>query len=232
MAISAHNLTVKNRLDDVSLSLTAGEIVGLIGPNGSGKSTLLKALTGLIRYQGQVRLNEQPIRHLSAQKRAQQLAYLPQTATSAWALTVAQVIALGRLPWGDNRPELVEQAAVKTGVAAWLNRRITELSGGEQARVWLARALVGEPNVLLADEPIASLDLYYQRHVLDSLRSLAHEGSTVLVALHDLNLAARYCDRLCLMDQGRVYALGSPRDVLSAENVADVFNVDVAGLSL
>lgn len=231
MALSATQLSVKKRLHEVSLQLKPSEMVGLIGPNGSGKSTLLKALTGLIAYQGVVYLNHQPIKNYSAKQRAQLLSYLPQSAVSAWALTVAEVIALGRLPWGDTRPDLVIKAAEQTGVSAWLKRRITELSGGEQARVWLARALVAEPQVLLADEPIASLDLYYQRHVLSSLKTVSQKGSSVLVVLHDLTLAAAYCDRLCLMDQGRIHAFGTPSEVLTAPNVAEVFNVDLTELS-
>ena len=232
MALTVSHLNVPKRVRDVCFTLNKGELVGLIGPNGSGKSSLLKALTGLLPYQGSVTLNGQAIERYSLKQRAQLLSYLPQAASSAWALTVAEVIALGRLPWGDVREDLVRVAAEQTGVSAWLGRRITELSGGEQARVWLARAMVGEPQVLLADEPIASLDLYYQRHVLNSLKNLAQAGSTVLVALHDLNLAARYCDRLCLMDQGRIHAFGAPFEVLNADNVAEVFNVDLSELSL
>lgn len=140
---------------------------------------------------------------------------------------MADIVALGRLPWGDQDREAMERAMTQAGVLALQGRKVDHLSGGEQARVWLARVLAGQPRVLLADEPIASLDLYHQRRVMDVLRRYAHAERAVVLALHDLSLAARYCDQLCLLDQGRVRALGTPAEVLTEANLSAVFRVPV-----
>ncbi len=215
------------RLTDVSLTLAPGEMLGVIGPNGAGKSSLLQCLAGLLPCQGEVLLAGQPLAAMPARHRAQQLGYLPQACDSAWSLSVADIVALGRLPWGDQDREAMERAMTQSGVLALQGRKVDHLSGGEQARVWLARVLAGQPRVLLADEPIASLDLYHQRRVMDVLRRYAHAERAVVLALHDLSLAARYCDQLCLLDQGRVHALGTPAEVLTEANLSAVFRVPV-----
>ncbi|TXH33641.1 MAG: ABC transporter ATP-binding protein [Burkholderiaceae bacterium] len=215
------------RLTDVSLTLAPGEMLGVIGPNGAGKSSLLQCLAGLLPCQGEVLLAGQPLAAMPARHRAQQLGYLPQACDSAWSLSVADIVALGRLPWGDQDREAMERAMTQAGVLALQGRKVDHLSGGEQARVWLARVLAGQPRVLLADEPIASLDLYHQRRVMDVLRRYAHAERAVVLALHDLSLAARYCDQLCLLDQGRVRALGTPAEVLTEANLSAVFRVPV-----
>lgn len=230
MALTLENLSLPKRLSDISLHLRKGEMLGLIGPNGSGKSSLLKCIAGLLPHQAKLHFGGLDSHTLSSTARARYLGYLPQAASSAWALTVADIIGLGRLPWRDERPDLVQQAAQQVGVDKWLKRPISQLSGGEQARVWLARALAGEPQVLLADEPIASLDLYYQRQIMQCLRERAQGQRAVLVALHDLNLAARYCDRLCLLHQGRIHALGTPAQVLTDQHLQQVFGVSLSAL--
>ena len=223
----ARNLCVAERLHGVDLTLNAGEVVGIIGPNGSGKSTLLNCLAGVQRHHGQVNISGRPSQQLSPSQRAQQVALLPQASQSAWALDVESIVTLGRLPWGDEDRDKIHHAMHQAGVWQWRSRRIDQLSGGEQTRVWLARVLAGEPQVLIADEPIASLDLYYQRHILELLKAYASEARGVLVSIHDLALAARYCDRLCLMHEGRLYHSGTPQQVLTAAHLAEVFNVDV-----
>ena len=225
--IRATGLAVDERLHGVDLALNAGEVLGIIGPNGSGKSTLLNCLAGVQAHRGQVVIGGQPEKRLSANERARQLALLPQSSQSAWALNVENIVTLGRLPWGDEDVDKIHHAMHQAGVWQWRERRIEQLSGGEKTRVWLARVLAGEPRVLIADEPVASLDLYYQRHILDLLRTYAGEGRGVLVSIHDLGLAARYCDRLCLMHQGRLYRTGTPQQVLTPEHLAEVFNVEV-----
>ena len=225
--IRATGLTVDERLRGVDLALNAGEVLGIIGPNGSGKSTLLNCLAGVQAHRGQVVIGGQPEKRLSANERARQLALLPQSSQSAWALNVENIVTLGRLPWGDEDVDKIHHAMHQAGIWQWRERRIDQLSGGEKTRVWLARVLAGEPRVLIADEPVASLDLYYQRHILDLLRTYAGEGRGVLVSIHDLGLAARYCDRLCLMHQGRLYRTGTPQQVLTPEHLAEVFNVEV-----
>lgn len=225
--IHTRNLSVAERLHGVDLTLNAGEFVGIIGPNGSGKSTLLNCLAGVQRHYGQVIITGRPSQQLSPSQRAQQVALLPQASQSAWALDVESIVTLGRLPWGDEDQDKIHHAMHQAGVWQWRARRIDQLSGGEQTRVWLARVLAGEPQVLIADEPIASLDLYYQRHILELLKAYATEGRGVLVSIHDLALAARYCDRLCLMHEGRLYRAGTPQQVLTAAHLAEVFKVDV-----
>ena len=225
--IRATQLSVEDRLRGVDLSLNTGEVMGIIGPNGSGKSTLLNCLAGIQTHLGQVHIDGTPSQRLSSIQRARQVALLPQSSQSAWALSVENIVTLGRLPWGDEDADKIHHAMHQAGVWQWRERRIDQLSGGEQTRVWLARVLAGEPRVLIADEPIASLDLYYQRHILDLLKTYAGEGRGVLVSIHDLALAARYCDRLCLMHQGRLYRTGTPQQVLTPEHLTEVFNVEV-----
>ena len=224
--ISIHQLGVGQRLQDVSLTLHKGEVLGILGANGAGKSTLLHCLAGIEDYRGEICLQGQPLSKIPERQRAQQIGFLPQSSQSAWALSVRDVISLGRLPWGDENAEAVVQAADATGVTDWLERPVDRLSGGQQARVWLARVLAGQPKVLLADEPVASLDLNQQQHVLRLLRDYARSGRGVMLSIHDLSLAARYCDRLCLLHEGRLLALGPVADVLTASNLQLAFGVD------
>ncbi len=225
--IRAQHLHLGRRLVDVSLTLAPGEVLGIIGPNGAGKSSLLQCLAGLLPYQGDVFVSGHALTDLSPRQRAQQLGYLPQSCDSAWSLSVDDIVALGRLPWGDQDAPAMQRAVAQAGVQELLGRKVDQLSGGERARVWLARVLAGEPRVLLADEPIASLDLYHQRSVMDVLRRYAQGQHGVVLALHDLSLAARYCDQLCLMEQGRVRALGTPAEVLTEAHLSAVFRVPV-----
>jgi len=225
--IRTQHVRLGARLSDVSLTVAPGEMLGIIGPNGAGKSSLLQCLAGLLPCEGEVWLAGQPLAALPPRQRAQQLGYLPQACDSAWSLSVADIVALGRLPWSDQNRDAMQRAMTQAGVLARQGRQVDHLSGGEQARVWLARVLAGEPRVLLADEPIASRDLYHQRNVMDVLRRYAHAERAVVLALHDLSLAARYCDQLCLLDQGRVRALGSPAEVLTEAHLSAVFRVPV-----
>jgi ABC-type cobalamin/Fe3+-siderophores transport system ATPase subunit len=173
-------------------------------------------------------LQGQPLLELDRRQRARQLGYLAQAGHSAWALTVEEVVAMGRLPWGDQDADAIAAAMVTTGADALAGRRIHALSGGEQARVWLARVLAGQPQVLLADEPVASLDLYYQRTVMRALRQFADSGRAALVAIHDLGLAARHCDRLLLLHNGAVQADGPPAQVLDPALLERVYGLPVA----
>src|SRR5690606_8152132 len=150
--ISIQHLGVGQRLMDINLTLKAGEMLGVIGANGAGKSTLLHCLAGIQDHQGEIHLAGTAIRTIPERQRAQQLGFLPQSSSSAWALTVRDVISLGRLPWGDDNADAIARAAAAAGVDAWLDRQVDQLSGGQQARVWLARVLAGQPRVILADE--------------------------------------------------------------------------------
>ena len=224
--IDIQDLSVGRRLMGVSLNLAAGEMLGIIGANGAGKSTLLQCLAGIQSYHGAVYVEGTALGALSDRQRAQQIGFLPQSNHSAWALSVRDVIALGRLPWGDSNAEAIHQAAEDAQVSDWMERNVAQLSGGQQARVWLARVLAGQPTVLLADEPVASLDLYHQQNVLRLLRRYAHAGRGVMLSIHDLSLAARYCDRLCLLHEGRLLALGTPAEVLTPQHLQQAFHID------
>jgi len=235
-AIAAEGLAVRLGgrpvLDGVSLAVEAGELLGLIGPNGAGKSTLLRALAGLAAGAGSVRLAGRPFGDWPARERARRLAYLPQSGPVHWDLPVRAVVALGRLPRlsplrragpGDERAiDAAMAAAAVTGLAA---RSVETLSGGERARVLLARALAGEPQVLLADEPVAGLDPYHRLHVMEVLRARAEAGMAGIVVLHDLGLAARFCDRLLLLADGRAAAAGTPAEVLRPDLLGRVYGV-------
>ncbi len=226
--IEAHGLALPNgRLTDVDFSLAEGEMLGVIGPNGSGKSSLLSCLGGLLPHQGDIIFEGRSVAALSPRQRAQAFSLLPQSCDSAWALRVEDVVAFGRLPWGDQDEAAIHQAMAETSVEPLRGRTVDRLSGGERARVWLARVLAGQPRLLLADEPIASLDLYYQRSIMDCLRRYADSGNVVILAIHDFPLAARYCDRLCLLQAGHIQAEGTPAEVLTAELLARVFQVPI-----
>lgn len=221
------NLNDKPVLRDVALTCARGEILGLIGPNGAGKSTLLKALAGLLAPAGgQILIGDTPLISLQREIRAQTIAYLPQSSAVAWPMSVSDVVSLGRLPHGPLlEPAAVAQAMVRTDVTHLAPLKISQISAGERSRVLLARALaVGAP-ILLADEPVAALDPFHQLRVMQTLREEAARGGALIVVLHDLALAARFCDRLLALVNGHVAAYGAPQDVLGAGNLAHIFDV-------
>lgn len=224
--IRIQELGVDKRLRELSLILPKAQLVGLIGPNGAGKSTLLQVLAGILPYQGQVTLGDQPLSGLNPRERARHIGYLPQQQQSAWALRVADIVAMGRMPWGDQDEVAIARAIEGTGIQPLLDKRIDRLSGGQQARVWLARVLAGCPQLLLADEPLASLDIAFQRQIMTLLQVYAAQGNSVLVALHDLNLAARYCDQLILLHEGRLISQGAPVEVLTPAHLSQVYQVE------
>lgn len=216
-----------------SLTIAAGELVGLIGPNGAGKSTLLKALCGLLpTAAGTLSYRDQPLEALSASERGRQFGYLSQGARAQWPVTVETAVGLGRLPYQGvlSKASAADQAAVEaaltlTQTADKRTRLATQLSGGEQTLVMLARVFAGQPQLIFADEPVAALDPYHQLHVMELLRQHATGDRAGLVVLHDLELAARFCDRLYLCHRGQLVASGSPREVLTAANLASVYGV-------
>jgi iron complex transport system ATP-binding protein len=225
--MSIENLTVARRLVDASLEIHEGEVLGLIGPNGAGKSTLLNAITGLLARSGRIRMGGQDLERLDSLQRARQIALQPQFIESVWALSVHDIVSMGRLPWGDTDQSVIRAVMQQANITAFANRHVNELSGGERARVWLARVLANQPLVLLVDEPVANLDIHYQQEVMQILQDYARAGHAVMIAIHDLSLAARYCDRLCLMDKGRVVKTDSIEAVLDSEILSPVFNVEV-----
>ena len=237
MILAVRNLDVirgtRTVLCNVSLQLRAGEVVALLGPNGAGKTSLLRALAGLDgRGQDRITLDGRPIATIPAPERARRLAYLAQRGDAAWPLTAARVVMLGRLPHRGARQtaSAADRAAVATalaecGVAHLAARRIDELSGGEQARVLLARALAGAPDVLLADEPLSGLDPRQQWQVLDVLRARARAGMAVLLSLHDLDLAMRHADRAVIVADGGMVADGPVAEVLTPARIAAIWGM-------
>ncbi len=225
--ISTDHLTVAQRLKAVSLELQRGELLGLIGANGAGKSTLLHAIAGLLSATGNITIEGRAADSIPPHERARIVGIQPQAINSAWSLTVRDIVALGRMPWGDEDETAIERAIERAGVVAFRDRNIDHLSGGERARVWLARVLAGEPEVLLVDEPIASLDLHYQLAVMEVLKNYSREQRGVIVAIHDLSLAARFCDRLCLLDKGGMIAIGTPAEVLTEALLSAAYGVPV-----
>jgi iron complex transport system ATP-binding protein len=218
-------------LDRVNLEMTPGEVVGVIGPNGAGKTTLLKAGLGLWPAHGVIRLAGRPIDALSRAARARLVAYVPQERDVAWAMDVATVVSLGRLPYGTSTAiataanrALVARAMQDMDIADFGSRIISELSGGERARVLMARALAQDTPLLLADEPASGLDPEHQIRLLELLRRRAGDGQSIVVTLHDLQAAARWCDRLILLKDGRVVADGPPLEVLTEARIAEVYN--------
>ena len=209
-----------------------GTLTGVIGPNGAGKSTLARAALGLLRHSGSITIDGVEAAALRPRDRARAIAWLPQGQSLHWPLSVERLVALGRLPHlaplqriGPADRAAIDAAMVEADVAHLRARTVTELSGGERARAMLARALATGAGALIADEPLAALDPAHQLATMALLRSRAAAGSTVIAMLHDLTLAARHCDRLILLDRGRVAAAGVPDTVLTDANLAAVYGV-------
>ena len=220
---------------DIDLDVRCGEVVGIIGPNGSGKSTILKAMCGLLHpYSGQAMLDDADLCHISRERLACQVGMVPQTPNLPDTFTVLEMVLMGRYPHlgllryeSKHDIDIVCRALERTGVSALSDRRMSEVSGGERQRVVIARALAQEPRFLLLDEPTAHLDIQHQLEVMELVRSLADAGLGVAMALHDFSLAGRYCHRLVLLKDGRIFKEGTPQDVLTAENIEAVFGVTV-----
>jgi len=214
-------------LKDVTASAQDG-LVGLVGPNGAGKSTLIRAINGTATPDdGVVRLEGDEVRSLSSRETARRVATMPQNTDVSFEFSVQEVVRMGRHPhvsrFGTDTSGKVGEAMERVDVARFADRSVHEVSGGERQRVLLARCLAQDADVLLLDEPTASLDVGRAVETLSLVRSLVDEGRTVVAAIHDLNLAARFCDELVLVDDGRVVSSGAPEDVLTQENVERVF---------
>jgi iron complex transport system ATP-binding protein len=236
-ALTARGVTVRlggtTIVQNASVTLRGGEFVALVGPNGAGKTTLMRALAGLVPAEGRITLGGKPIEGLKPRDRARAVAYLPQGHVFHWPMSVAAIVMLGRAPHADpfsstsaEDRAAVEHALAMTETEGFADRAVTTLSGGERARVALARALATQATVLLADEPTASLDPRHQLTVMELMRNAARTGNAVLAIMHDLTLAARFADRVLVMDRGALVADGPPAQALSAELLATVFGIE------
>jgi iron complex transport system ATP-binding protein len=239
MDLSVDSLAVslggRRVLEGVSATLRPGRVTAILGPNGSGKTTLVRTLAGLIDPDaGHVRLGDRPITRIEPRERARLIGYLPQDGAVYWNLGARELVGLGRLPhrapFAAPSPEdagAVEVALAATDTESLADRRANELSGGERARVLLARVLAGTPRWLLADEPLASLDPAHQLDMLAQLRSQAAAGVGVVIVLHDLIQAARAADDVLLLSSGRAVAFGAAAQTLSEAHLRAVFDIDV-----
>lgn len=235
--IEARDISVRlagrDIINSLSIGLRSGELVGIMGPNGAGKSTLLRALGGLVQTDGEIRLVSGQTNTPDPLLRRRLSAYVPQWPLITWPLSVLRIVASGRRSfWPAMLPGLrcddrdaAERAMKRMHLDHLAARTATHLSRGETARMQIARAMARETPVLLADEPTAGLDPAHQLTLMRGLRGLAEEGHLVVVALHDLGLAARWCTRLVLLKQGRIAVDGTPGTVLKQKNLADIFGV-------
>jgi len=222
-------------LHDISFDVNSGETLALIGPNGAGKSTIIRAVSGVIPSTGHVATNGDDFHSLASLQRARYLAVVPQAISLPPAFTVWETVLMGRTPYlgflghaSSLDEELARQALSRVNALSFIDRRVGELSGGEAQRILLARALCQSTPILLLDEPTAHLDLQYQVSLLELIRELAHtENLAVLIALHDLNLAARYADRVALLVGGHLTSIGAPREVLTSESISNAYCLPV-----
>lgn len=238
--LKLHSLSVQygfhSVLRHINLNVSRGEVLALVGPNGAGKSTLIRVASGgLAPTTGRVRVEDVDLRHLSSEQRARRVAVVPQAVHLPPAFTALETVLMGRTPhlgWlgheSDADREIALASMTRTSTAEFAQRRVGELSGGEQQRVLIARALTQSAPILLMDEPTAHLDLKHQSGILDLVRGLAHqERLAVLLVLHDLNLAAQYADRVALLANGELRALGKPEAVLTADRLGPAYGLPV-----
>ncbi len=241
LALDAVTIALGGRdiVTSVSATAHAGSLVAVTGPNGAGKSTLLRALAGLVAHRGTIRIADRPLASRTPQERARLIGYLPQGHTTHWPLSVREIAGLGRFAHGATDPRRlssgdrarVDRALAETGLTPLADRQATTLSGGERARLALARVLVQDTPIVLADEPVASLDPRYQIEVMTLLRQMAASGVLVVAVTHDLIHAARFADRVMVLDQGRLVRDDIPASALDAACLATTFGI-VAGTPL
>jgi len=230
LIVKVNNSTL---LNNISVNFSAGKLTGIIGPNGAGKSTLLRTLAGLQTQQhGNIFLDDKPTHEISKKTLAQTISYLPQSPECHWALTVERVVSLGRFPYQTGRHlnqkdiNAIKEACYATDIQHLVERPIHQLSGGEKARVMLARALATQADILLADEPIVSLDPRHQLEIMALLQTIARTGKTIVLVLHELHFVMRYCDELILLDKGLKIDEGDPPSVLTPQNLRSVYGID------
>lgn len=219
-------------LKNVNLNVKLGELVTIVGPNGSGKSTLLKCINRILKTkQNTILIDDQDTSKLNLKELSKLLGFVPQTSTSTFPFTVFDVVMMGRKPYihwniGERDNDIVAQMLEFLGISHLAMRQFPELSGGEQQKVIIARALAQQPQILLLDEPTSSLDIKHQLEILCILKGLAQSKErSVIVTMHDLNLASRFSDRMLMLKSGSIYAMGNPEDVLTAKNIEAVYGI-------
>ncbi len=225
MMLSVIGLARPPMLAAVDIALASGSVTGLIGPNGAGKTTLLRGLAGLSSGPGRVTIGGAALAGMAALERVRRLAWLPADRDVAWPMLAADLVQLGLGPGAARNDDAIAAALAATDASEFAARRVDTLSTGERARVLLARAIVSAPDWLLLDEPVANLDPYHRLDIMRLLRAQAARGAGVVVALHDLDLARRACDRLLMLDAGALVADGPPAQVLTPANLARVFRI-------
>ena len=230
VALDGHTI-----LRDVNFDVSAGRWVGVLGPNGAGKTTLLRALASHIPFEGDIRLAGTPVDQMADPVRARTLAFVRQARSLTFDFTVEEFVLLGRAPhrgwlasYRNSDRDRVRAALAQVDLEGFASRSVLSLSGGEMQRVFLAQALVQDADLFLLDEPTAHLDVHYQFSFMEQVRAQVSEGRTVLAVGHDLELAARYADRLLLLADGELRAAGPPSSVLTPERIAEVFGMRVA----
>ena len=222
----------KEALMDVSVDVGAKEVLGVIGPNGAGKTTLLRCVDGIIKPRsGRIHVDGRELQGIKSRDIAKLIGYVPQISGEIPEATVFDAVLMGRKPYMSWRPgnkdfEIALNVMRVLGIEALSMRNLHELSGGERQKIMIARALAQEPRLLLLDEPTSNLDLKHQLEVMELLRNRVDKGLSAIVAMHDLNMAARYCDRLVILNRGSVYATGG-REILTQESIRQVYGVDV-----
>lgn len=220
-------------LDDISFSVPAGSVLALLGQNGTGKTTLLKSLCGILEpFEGKSLADEEELFKMPIGKRAKYVAYVPQHMGNIFPVRVIDAVMMGRMPFvrfhpGQEDKEMVYSLIKKMELERYAFSKITELSGGERQRVFIARALAQQPRILLLDEPTSSMDMKNQLHTMTIVRQLAKEENlTVVVSIHDLNLAAMFCSRFLMLKDGKIFASGSAQEVITEQNIREVYGVD------
>lgn len=228
-----YKINDRSILSDITLSVKPGEFVGLIGPNGAGKTTLLKCINGINKAEGQVNINGKSISKFSDKKLAAQIALMHQNTSVSFPFPAIEIVLTGRYPYlkrlqresrEDYRIARSNMAYTHTG--SFENSPVTEISGGERQRVLFAKTLTQETDIILLDEPTASLDITYQEQIFKYSGELSRQGTTVIAAIHDLKIAARYCTRLVLLNEGRLVSDGSPEEVLTSEHLSKVYGIN------
>lgn len=229
----SYGINDKEILRDISLSINAGEFVGLIGPNGAGKTTLLKCINGINKAVGTIKIKGTLLETYPEKKLAGEIALMHQNTTIGYPFSALDIVLMGRYPYlkrfqqeGREDYAIARKNMIYTDTEKLGNSLITEMSGGERQRVLFAKTLTQETDIVLLDEPTASLDITYQEQIFKYARDLSQQGTTIVAAIHDLKIAARYCTRLVLVNNGKIVAEGTPEEVLTTENLSGVYGIN------